>query len=86
LRGDHAQIGKSGARWRFILIPLFASGECGKWTANVKSAPLKRNAIWLNRHRALGLWLSMIFFGKPLRTFPDHALAPAGRNGATEIF
>src|SRR6266481_4060091 len=29
----------------------------------------------LNRHRVPGFCLSMIFFGKPLRTFPDHALA-----------
>jgi hypothetical protein len=28
----------------------------------------------LNRHRALDLWWSMIFFGKPVSTFPDHAL------------
>ena len=38
---------------------------------------LKRDGIWLNHHRALGCCLRMIFFGKPLRTFPDHALATA---------
>jgi hypothetical protein len=28
----------------------------------------------LDRHRALSFCLSMIFFGKPVSTFPDHAL------------
>jgi hypothetical protein len=36
--------------------------------------PLERDAFWLNRHRALSFYLSMIFFGKPVSTFPDHAL------------
>jgi hypothetical protein len=31
----------------------------------------------LNRHRALDRPFGMIFFGKPLRTSPDHALAGA---------
>ncbi len=35
----------------------------------------KRNGAWLNRHRASAPYLSMIFFGKPVPTFPDHALA-----------
>src|ERR1700732_3454729 len=33
-----------------------------------------------NRHPALSFCLSMIFFGKPVPTFPDHALAVFGRS------
>lgn len=34
---------------------------------------LKRDAIGINRHRAPGYRSSMILFGKPMPTFPDHA-------------
>jgi hypothetical protein len=37
---------------------------------------LARDGFKSNRHRALAYWLRMIFFGKPLHTFPDHALEP----------
>jgi len=40
---------------------------------------LKRDEIRLNRHRALGLRLSMILLGKPLHTFPDHASSAPSR-------
>jgi hypothetical protein len=44
-----------------------------------QAPPLKRDGIKLNPDRALGCCLRMIF-GKPLHTFPDHALAsPAAR-------
>ena len=36
---------------------------------------LERHSFMSNRHRALVYCLSMIFFGKPVSTFPDHALA-----------
>ena len=48
------------------------------WDAGCPSCSfigLKRDGIWLNHRRALGCCLSMIFFGKPVPTFPDHALA-----------
>src|SRR6516165_992050 len=35
---------------------------------------LERDSFMSNRHRALVYCLSMIFFGKPVSTFPDHAL------------
>src|SRR6185312_12510044 len=35
---------------------------------------LDRDGFKLNHDRALDLWWSMIFFGKPVSTFPDHAL------------
>src|SRR5882762_4907755 len=35
---------------------------------------LERDDSSSNRHRALSFCLSMIFFGKPVSTFPDHAL------------
>src|ERR1700692_4580942 len=35
---------------------------------------LKRDDFSSNRLPALSLYLSMIFFGKPVPTFPDHAL------------
>ena len=38
---------------------------------------LKRDEIKLNRHRALGLCLSMIFSENRYALFPDHALASA---------
>ena len=34
------------------------------------------------RHRALDFWWSMIFFGKPVSTFPDHALNSRAAIGA----
>src|SRR5882724_6745787 len=34
----------------------------------------ERDGIWLNRHRALGFLFEHDLFGKPLHTFPDHAL------------
>src|SRR6266568_6819967 len=37
---------------------------------------LERDDFSSNRHPALSFCLSMIFFGKPVPTFPDHALAP----------
>ena len=37
--------------------------------------PLERDDFRMNRHSALAYCLSMIFFGKPVTTFPDHALA-----------
>src|SRR5262245_22513736 len=36
--------------------------------------PLERNDLSSNRHSALASCSSMIFFGKPGSTFPDHAL------------
>jgi hypothetical protein len=39
----------------------------------VFAAP-ESDGFTLNRHRALDLWWSMILFGKPASTFPDHAL------------
>ena len=48
---------------------------------------LERDDFSSNRHPALSFCLSMIFFGKPVPTFPDHALAvrslPRGRNRAS---
>lgn len=35
---------------------------------------LKRDEIGLNRHRALVRFFEHDRFGKPLHTFPDHAL------------
>src|SRR6185312_16466766 len=40
---------------------------------------LERDGFRLNHDRALDLWWSMIFFGKPVSTFPDHALAATNR-------
>jgi hypothetical protein len=40
----------------------------------VKQKP-ERDAFWLHRHRALSFCLSKILFGKPVSTFPDHALS-----------
>jgi hypothetical protein len=37
-------------------------------------AILKRDDFRMNHHRASAYCLRMIFFGKPLHTFPDHAL------------
>jgi hypothetical protein len=34
----------------------------------------ERDDFSSNRHPALSFCLSMIFFGKPVPTFPDHAL------------
>ena len=39
--------------------------------------PLERDDFSSNRHPALCFCLSMIFFEKPVSTFPDHALAGA---------
>src|ERR1700737_414506 len=39
------------------------------------AANLERDAFSSNRHPALSFCLSMILFGKPVPTFPDHALA-----------
>src|ERR1700738_2219831 len=36
--------------------------------------PLEHDGFSSNRHPALSFCLSMIFFGKPVPTFPDHAL------------
>jgi hypothetical protein len=36
---------------------------------------LERDDFSSNRHPALSFCLSMIFFGKPVSTFPDHALS-----------
>jgi hypothetical protein len=36
-------------------------------------AALERYEFRMNRHRALASCLRMIFFGKPVSTFPDHA-------------
>ncbi|MFH0302859.1 hypothetical protein AAFX91_38005, partial [Bradyrhizobium sp. 31Argb] len=43
-----------------------------------RSSGLKRDDFSSNRHLALALCLSMIFFGKPVPTFPDHALGSVG--------
>jgi len=37
---------------------------------------LEQDDFSANRHPALSFCLSMIFFGKPVPTFPDHALGP----------
>ncbi|WP_207234531.1 hypothetical protein, partial [Bradyrhizobium sp. Leo170] len=47
----------------------------------------ERDDFSSNRHPALALCLSMIFFGKPVSTFPDHAVAidcPA-RHGVQQL-
>src|SRR3974390_1762219 len=50
--------------------PFVSGGQ-----ARSRAVPtLERDEIRWNRHRALGCCLNMIFFGKPLHTFPDHAL------------
>ena len=49
----------------------------------------KRDEIWMNCHRALLLCFEHDLFGKPLHTFPDHALVPkirAARSGDTADF
>src|SRR5581483_5197687 len=50
----------------------FRSGRSG-----ARRFKLKRDEIRMNRHRALSLLFEYELFGKPLRTFPDHALARA---------
>ena len=44
------------------------------FTHHAGSRLLEHDVIRWNRHHALALCLSMIFFGKPVSTFPDHAL------------
>src|SRR5215470_8295449 len=44
------------------------------------SARPKRDEIGTDHHRALDSCLGMIFFGKPLHTFPDHALVSRFRS------
>jgi hypothetical protein len=41
----------------------------------IDGAGLKRDEIWLNRHRAFSSLIEHDLFGKPLHAFPDHALA-----------
>ena len=41
----------------------------------IRTEAPKRDAIRMNRHRALG-WFKHDLFGKPLRTFPDYAPGP----------
>jgi hypothetical protein len=40
-----------------------------------RAKELKRDAIWLNRHPAFSFLFEHDLFGKPVSTFPDHALA-----------
>ncbi|WP_207234675.1 hypothetical protein, partial [Bradyrhizobium sp. Leo170] len=42
---------------------------------------LERDDFSSNRHPTLALCLSMIFFGKPVSTFPDHALVASSGGG-----
>ena len=50
--------------------------------AKIGSTPaLERDDISSNHHSALSLYLSMIFFRKPVPTFRDHALARVVHNG-----
>src|SRR5947199_3189365 len=46
-----------------------------RWNCLGASARLERDDFPSNRHPTLSFCLSMIFFGKPVSTFPDHALA-----------
>src|SRR6516164_5176661 len=59
------------------------------WREQCSRDRLERDSFTSNRHRALVYCLSMIFFGKPVSTFPDHALIPRGRESradAAQIF
>src|SRR5438105_14087469 len=46
-----------------------------RWNCLGASARLERDDFPSNRYPTLSFCLSMIFFGKPVSTFPDHALA-----------
>src|SRR5258708_4864677 len=50
------------------------TSSSGSISAGSRDLPLKPDDSSSNRHRALSFCLSMIFFGKPVSTFPDHAL------------
>jgi hypothetical protein len=71
-------------RMECFLIPEFACRN-GANEKSTSSAVQGRDAFWLNRHRALSFCLSMISAqmlricreGKPVTTFPDHALIVA---------
>src|SRR5262249_60773763 len=53
-----------------------------RYRATTSGLSLERDDFSSNRHSALALWLSMIFFRKPVPTFRDHALAGVtGRQG-----
>ena len=55
-----------------IVVPL-----CSGYLS-AQGAILKRDEIWLNRHRALVSLFEHVF-SEPLHTFPGHA--PASRDG-----
>src|SRR5882724_9315492 len=44
----------------------------------MSAAALEHDVFRMNLHRALAYFFSMIFFGKPVPTLPDHALSPFG--------
>src|SRR6202030_4742325 len=56
---------------------IFALHGCAGFRSAV-SAPDERDDVSSNRLPASSLCFSMIFFGKPVSTFPDHALDLVG--------
>src|SRR5438477_4255918 len=66
---------QGSAKFAIMTNPWPRGAHRGPATAGARPA-LARDGLSLNRHRALGFLIEHDLFGKPLHTFPDHALAP----------
>src|SRR4051812_35640231 len=68
---------RSMARNDGLVGATVAAAELCAWAAVVPIMPAAHNAASQEREATslMLVWLSMIFFGKPVSTFPGHALA-----------
>jgi len=53
--------------------------------ATIDEVELERDDFSSNRHPALSFCLSMVFFGKPVPTFPDHASASCENESGARV-